>query len=396
MVLEGGAPHGVIFQPSPRRRMMSVESPQQAVPAPTASGWLALLQEDDATLRLHALQQLLPLVDTLWHEIAPGLPDLEALAAEDCPPAAALASRVLFHLQEPTMALQWALQAGDYWDPLEASPYVERLVAAALEAYTNEEQDSGLPMDQLKAMVHRLLQASCEKGQFAYALGIALEAQEVSQVQWILQQAGPSLLPYALESSIQLVRSKAFRVQVLQVIAHGLETEFASHPTWAAHYLWVTHQLLQQPEPVAQVLCQLFTTTDQSLLALQLCFDLVDAGDQAFVQQVAEALQRIWTTEPSALRDRAFSVLTGGFSAALSLSFLHKQSKADRLVMETLKKTLEERSSGSRSSILHTAAVVTHSYLYAGTTNDSFLRDHLDWMKKASNWYVGGFVVVET
>ena len=56
--------------------------------------------------------------------------------------------------------------------------------------------------------------------------------------------------------------------------------------------------------------------------------------------------------------------------------------------MENLKKSLEERGSGGRSSLLHNAAVMTHSYLYAGTTNDSFLRDYLDWMKKASNWYV--------
>jgi 26S proteasome regulatory subunit N2 len=84
--------------------------------------------------------------------------------------------------------------------------------------------------------------------------------------------------------------------------------------------------------------------------------------------------------------DKVQRVLVGGFSAELSLSFLHKQSKADRMIMERLKTALEERSSGSRNSLLHTAAVVTHSYLYAGTTNDSFLRDYLDWMKKASNW----------
>jgi 26S proteasome regulatory subunit N2 len=70
----------------------------------------------------------------------------------------------------------------------------------------------------------------------------------------------------------------------------------------------------------------------------------------------------------------------------LALSFLHKHSNADRRIMEDLKKAMEERGGGGRNSILHNAAVITHSYLYAGTTNDSFLRDHLDWMKKASNW----------
>jgi 26S proteasome regulatory subunit N2 len=69
----------------------------------------------------------------------------------------------------------------------------------------------------------------------------------------------------------------------------------------------------------------------------------------------------------------------------LGLSFLHKNSDSDRLIMENLKKALEERG-GGRNSVLHNCAVVTHSYLNAGTTNDSFLRDNLDWMRKASNW----------
>lgn len=40
----------------------------------------------------------------------------------------------------------------------------------------------------------------------------------------------------------------------------------------------------------------------------------------------------------------------------------------------------------SRNSVLHNCAVTAHGYLNAGTTNDDFLRDNLDWMKKASNW----------
>ena len=53
--------------------------------------------------------------------------------------------------------------------------------------------------------------------------------------------------------------------------------------------------------------------------------------------------------------------------------------------MTNLKKALEERGM-SRNSVLHNCAVTAHGYLTAGTTNDSFLRDNLDWMKKASNW----------
>jgi 26S proteasome regulatory subunit N2 len=77
--------------------------------------------------------------------------------------------------------------------------------------------------------------------------------------------------------------------------------------------------------------------------------------------------------------------LTGGLTSELAISFLHKHSDSDPLIMENLKQGLDS-SGGGRNSTLHNCAVLTHSYLNAGTTNDAFLRDNLEWMKKASNW----------
>lgn len=102
----------------------------------------------------------------------------------------------------------------------------------------------------------------------------------------------------------------------------------------------------------------------------------VETGESETVQRTDDIWDRY---------DKANRVLTGGFACELSLSFLHKNSNSDRLIMDNLKKSLEERGVG-RNSVLHNCAVVTHSYLNAGTTDDSFLRDHLEWMKKASNW----------
>ena len=111
----------------------------------TASGWLALLQEADMALRNHALIKLLDCVDTLWHEVAESLPDLEALAEDTDLPldmrqtAAAVASRVFFHLEEPSQALRLALEAGQaHFDPSKHTPYEERLVSAALDAYIQQ------------------------------------------------------------------------------------------------------------------------------------------------------------------------------------------------------------------------------------------------------------------
>jgi 26S proteasome regulatory subunit N2 len=417
--------------------MMSLSMPTPMAPSAvaTASGYLAMLQETDLTLRGHALEKLLECVDSLWHEVAESLVDLEAMAEDTELPApmrqtaAAVASRVFFHLEESHQALRLALDAGhSHFDPMSQSPYVERLVAAALDAYVaerrkmlgDEEEEKatvfaksagstttasaaaaaskvqpatstvGLPFDQLQAMVHRLLESSCAAGKFDHALGIALEARETDKVRDILQASGPSteLLKYALNSAMTVVSSKAFRQETLSVVADCLTTRFQDNKE-AAYDLILVHQLLKQAPPVASVLTTLFQGTDQdALLGLQLCFDLMDSGDQAFCKQVAEQFQAACQDQFKDRWTQAEKVLIGGFPSELALSFLYKQSHADRLIMENLKKALEERSSGSRSSVLHTAAVVTHSYLYAGTTNDSFLRDFLDWMKKASNWYV--------
>jgi len=437
--------------------MMTIDDPLQPQTVATASGWIALLQEDDLTLKSHALGKLLDCVDTLWHEVAECLPDLEAIAEDLEAPnemrqrAAAVASRVFFHLEEPTQALRLALDAGlEHFDVSQAStsPYVERLVAAALDAYVQERrrllaekggdedivmsqsspaapkrisisgskksqtaltaEEVGLPMEQLQALVHRLLESCCESGKFDHALGIALEARETDKVRDILKASNSdaALLKYALSSCVKVVQSKSFRQEALAVVAECLQTILdgqqqkddataAATEKTAAYDLILVYQLLGQAPPVAAVLTKLIQgSEDDFLLALQLSFDLMDTGNQAFVNRVSDGMKEASdNTDESdeALKsrwERITKVLTGGFPSELALSFLHKHSKADRLIMENLKKSLEERGSGGRSSVLHNAAVMTHSYLYAGTTNDSFLRDYLDWMKKASNWYV--------
>lgn len=374
----------------------------------TASGWIALLQEQDPTLKSHALNKLLGCVDSLWHEVVESLPDLETIAEDfDLPlpmrqTAAAVASRVFFHLDEPSQALRLALEAGEqHFDVQNRTPYVESLITAALDAYIQERRkllhkeeetsanETGISLDQLQGMVYRLLDTCCEEGRCDHALGIALEAQETSKLKDILMSSGPDddLLKYALDASINVVSSKAFRQEALGVIAECLASQSEIRKIGSVDTLIVVYQLLGKADSVAEVLDSLLKGSEKdALLGYQLCFDLVDSGDQAFVTKVAEVLKPMGTDEYADRWSQVSRVLTGGFSSELALSFLHKQSQADRLIMENLKKSLEERGSGGRSSLLHNAAVLTHSYLYAGTTNDSFLRDYLDWMKKASNW----------
>lgn len=390
----------------------SLMTPLTAPPVATASGWLALLQESDVALKTHALNKLLACVDSQWHEVAEALPDLEAISEDEAMPlsmrqtSAAVASRVFFHLQEPSQALRLALVAGEtHFDITIKTPYVERLTRAALDTYcakssaalTAEEEvtvdATAISMDSLRGLVYRMMDLACQAGNYQHALGIALEARETDKVKDIVLASNHSaeLLEYALRAAVSVLSNKLFRNEILAVVATSLEQRFLSSTKSAAYDLVLVHQLLKQTEPVSVVLTTLLEgSEDDVLLAYQLCFDLVDSGDQAYANGVASGLEIKFKGTDATRLNQALRVLTGGFSSELALSFLHKNSNADRFIIESLKKTMEERGSGGRNSILHNTAVMTHAYLYAGTTNDSFLRDHLDWMKKASNWCVPG------
>ena len=382
----------------------------------SASGLLAMLSEPDVTLQSHALNKLLEKINVLWHEVAEVLPELESIAEESshpaCKVAAAVASRVFFHLEEPVQALRLALESSEeYFDVVKErdSPYVTCLTAAAVDAYIlkkkkqqsedtsaaddDEEDDdndeSSLDSEKLQKVVELMMERCYVDGQYTHALGVALEACEVDKVNQILDRCANSCDPskiqetlkYALDAtSSHQTASKNFCDQVLQILVGYLEQQIsnAQFKAEASIYFCQANQMLKNSAPVSKMIDSLLSGEEiDVLLGLKLCFDLVDTGDQNYVHKVSEGI--------SEEHHAAKRVLIGGFVSELSLSFLHKNSDSDKLIMENLKKSLEERGSG-RNSVLHNCAVATHAYLNAGTTNDSFLRDHLDWMKKASNW----------
>eukprot|EP00566_Odontella_aurita_P004201 CAMPEP_0113554952 /NCGR_PEP_ID=MMETSP0015_2-20120614/16441_1 /TAXON_ID=2838 /ORGANISM="Odontella" /LENGTH=1207 /DNA_ID=CAMNT_0000456163 /DNA_START=250 /DNA_END=3873 /DNA_ORIENTATION=+ /assembly_acc=CAM_ASM_000160 len=483
----------------------------------TASGLLALLTEPEPTLRAAALTRLLACVDQLWHEVAESLPDLEAIAEDPDADestrrtAAAVASRVFFHLEEPVQALRLALEGGEEnFDVVHdrRSAYVECLVGAAIDAYVKRrkaahdegiengggggatygagkkktkkktedeeeegagEEDAALDEEKLSRVVQLMFERCYADGRYGHALGVAFEARETDKVREILGRCRSdgtdpsdvqSTLRYALDSAVGLIAAKSFRNEVLGILADHLKEQFegttggggltSTHRS-AAVALCQCRQLLGESGPVAGIVTSLLDgTDDESLLGLQLCFDLVDTGDQRYVDAVAaglpekggagagaasaevlgetaaaagssvevsvdgaaapapaaaseSAVEAVASSsegeaaKPSSTAaggrsdqiwerfDNARRVLTGGFTSELALSFLHKNSDSDGLIMDGLKKALEERGA-SRNSVLHNNAVAAHAYLNAGTTNDAFLRDHLDWMRKASNW----------
>ena len=66
---------------------------------------------------------------------------------------------------------------------------------------------------------------------------------------------------------------------------------------------------------------------------------------------------------------------------ALQLEFLFANNHSDLLLLKQIRAAVE-----SRNSVCHSATVLCNALMHAGTTVDTFLRENLDWLSRATNW----------
>ena len=92
----------------------------------------------------HGLRKLYALVDVHWTEAAAHIADIEALAEDPhfrgAHLAAAVASKVYFHLEAYPEALRLALAAGPHFEVFARDEYTETIVSHCIDTYTASRQ----------------------------------------------------------------------------------------------------------------------------------------------------------------------------------------------------------------------------------------------------------------
>lgn len=392
----------------------------------SAAGILALLEEDDHALKAHALQKLNQVVDAYWAEIADAIPLIESLSDDDQfehrELAAYVASKCFFHLEEYGDALRLALGAGKYFDVNVKSQYTDTIIATCIDEYISirvkEEDEAEKTLDpRLTAVVERMFERCYTSGEFKQALGIALEAHRLDQVEAGILRApdAAEMLAYCFEICRTVVANRDFRLKVYEVMVKIYRARCPKDYSGVCQCL----QMLDNHLDVTKILEQLVRGSDEEcLVAYQVAFDLSENENQKFLMNIyhslpspkpeaaastaeeskvdapASAAVAPANTVPAAPAipagaspdywqkiDRLKLILSGEFLVDLTLDFLHRSSDSDPLVMKTIKTAVE-----NRNSVLHHSAVIAHSYMNAGTTTDTFLRENLEWLGKATNW----------
>ncbi|KAI9916700.1 hypothetical protein PsorP6_016713 [Peronosclerospora sorghi] len=395
----------------------------------SAAGILALLEEQDNALKAHALQKLNKVVDHYWAEIADAIPLIEELSEEKNFPdrelAAYVASKCFFHLEEYEDALRLALGAGKYFDLNTRSQYTNTIIATCIDNYVavraKEDVKAEKALDpRLTQVVERMFERCYAAGEFRQAMGIALEARRLDQVKECLTRSidVSAALSYCFDICKTVVSNRHFRLKVFEVMLDV----YRSRPIQDYVSVCQVLQMLGNYLEVSKILEQLVRGGEnECLIAYQVSFDLNENENQKFLTNVYHSLpsppapvasaDSVNTVEESKTESptpesttpmvpatpppapagacgdywdklsKLKLILSGEFLVDLKLDFLYSHSDSDPLIMKTIKTAVE-----NRNSVLHHAAVIAHAYMNCGTTSDSFLRENLEWLGKATNW----------
>lgn len=367
----------------------------------SASGVIALLDEDQVELKTYALQKLNSLVNDFWAEISDSVAKIEILYEDSefsqRELAALVASKVYYHLGELEDALTFALGAGNLVDVSQKSEYVETIISQCIDKYIAlRNQDSGEEIDpRLQNVVERMFQRCIDDGEYKQAIGIALESKRLDVIEDVISKGNPhELLAFVVEVSMTLVQNLQFRNQVLRLLVklyNNLE-----EPDYVSVSQCLVH--LNDPASCATMLKDLVSkNTDESLLmAYQIAFDLEESANQDFLLRIIQDLPATakpanssnemetddTPTDPNQDRfAKIKTILSGEESIKLYLEFLYRKNHTDLLILKNTKNALE-----SRNSVYHSAVTFANAFMHAGTTSDEFLRQNLDWLQRATNW----------
>ncbi|KAJ7979655.1 26S proteasome non-ATPase regulatory subunit 1-like [Quillaja saponaria] len=376
----------------------------------SAGGLLAMLNESHPLLKLHALSNLNNLVDNFWPEISTSVPVIESLYEDEefdqhqRQLAALLVSKVFYYLGELNDSLSYALGAGSLFDVSEDSDYVHTLLAKAIDEYASskskaaESHDESSSVDpRLEAIVERMLEKCILDGKYHQAMGIAIECRRLDKLEEAITKSDNvhGTLSYCINVSHTFVNLREYRQEVL----HLLVKVFQKLPS--PDYLSICQCLmfLDEPEGVAIILEKLLCSEnkDDALLAFQVAFDLVENEHQAFLLNVRgpddvqmtdgnPATNVIVAEDPHEIMyaerlNKIKGILSGETSIQLTLQFLYSHNKSDLLILKTIRQSVE-----MRNSVCHSATIYANAIMHAGTTVDTFLRENLDWLSRATNW----------
>ncbi|KAL2827429.1 armadillo-type protein [Aspergillus cavernicola] len=282
---------------------------------------------------------------------------------------------------------------------------------------------------QLQSVIERLFEQCFVQKRYRQVIGIAIEAKNLNVLRKTIirasenekKQDGESrqseeLMEYVLDICMSIVQERGFRNEILKLILDLLNEIPA--PDYFSIAKCVVY--LNEHSMASVILRQLVEKGDARSLAVayQISFDLYDNSTQEFLQKVHQEIAELvpeksdseaqddqdeptesdpllegqsssiganddtkLTAESTTAYKNILDILDGLKTIQLNLEFLHRNSRVDVAILNKIRDSLEPR-----NSIFHTAVTLSNAFMHAGSAQDKFFRDNLEWLGKAINW----------
>lgn len=240
----------------------------------------------------------------------------------------------------------------------------------------------------LEAIVERMFDRCFQAGEYRPAIGIALQARRADKLEYAIKQSGneqAALLQYTFRVCMDLV-SLEYRPEVLRLLVRL----YSELPLADSINMCRCLIFLEDHVALAATLQKLVESNkdENALLAYQIGFELCDNSTQQFLALVRNAFPapatESGTVDSSSTAGRLSTlrrILTGQPTIELFLQFLYRNNRSDLNILKAIKGAFEPR-----HSILHNATIISNALMHSGTTRDTFLRENLEWLGKATNW----------
>ncbi len=115
------------------------------------------------------------------------------------------------------------------------------------------------------------------------------------------------------------------------------------------------------------------------MVAYQLAFDLCASSSQQFLREARNKLPA--KHEGDKALGRLHDILLGEKWVDINLQFLYWNDNTDLSLLSMIKDNVPPK-----DTVAHAATVMCNALMHAGTTRDTFLRQNLEWLARATHW----------
>ena len=359
----------------------------------TATSYLALLQMNDIQLKSIALDKINMLIDEHWTEISDYITLLKSYYDINLIPQkqnliALILSKLYYNLEEYNCSIDWALKCGSLFDINQNSLYVKTILRKLIDKYISFRKENFFNNENQKELDQRILNIidamfnSCLKAnQTSQAIGFCIESYDLDRLTKVIENSSnpTESLNFVYELSQIFVDNKEYNEILLSQILK-LYLKYAKE-----NYMQITNCqfLLNNLEALANTLMNIISEGTDVTIAYQICFDLYENQNPAYLKTLKNKLTGKQSEKPVDKKqyETLISILSGNEQRRIIKKVLSKYNHSEKKTMEKLIESSEKQ-----GNIVQLGVILAHSFLNSHTGDESFMKDNMPFISKATNW----------